>query len=266
MNRRLAIFLLGLALFIPQASALDKPFDHSAFDQLLKKYVNENGDVNYGALKKDPALLKQYLGQLRHIKWMEMREWPREELMALWINAYHAALLRNVVIHYPIKNTHEIPGFWDEDSINVGKRYFGLNKIRADLLLKAYHDPKIHTALSYAAKGGPTFPREAFTGPTIEAQLYKLARLFVNDAVKNSIVPGEKTIKISKLFEWYPADFTLDFGVFENDRNLSAGDFAVLSFLAYYTEDDAKVHYLEEGKYKIKYLSFDWSLNDWETA
>ncbi len=266
MIRRLAILLLGLALFIPRASALDQPFDHSVFDQLLKKFVNENGDVNYAALKKDPALLKQYLKQLRRISWMDMRDWPREELMAFWMNAYHAALIRNIVVHYPLKNTHEVPGFWDEDAINVGKRYFGLNKIRVDILFGSYRDPKIHTALSYAAKGGPTFPREAFTGPTIEGQLYKLARLFVNDASKNIIVPGGRDIKISKLFEWYPGDFTLSFGVFENDRNLSASDFAVLSFLAYYMENDAKVRYLEEGNYKIKYLPFDWSLNDWKTS
>jgi hypothetical protein len=259
-------FLLSLALAAPLVCAEPptKPYDHAAWSQFLKQHVNEQGDVNYGALQKDPALLDAYLKELSALDFLNLQEWPREELMALWINAYHAALIKNVLKYYPIKNVHEAPGFWDEDVLNIGGRLFGLNEIRTRFLLDIYRDPKIHTALSYAAKSGPKLQREAYTGPTVEGQLFQTARHFVNDPDKNQIVPGSKKIHISKIFEWYPKDFEFDFGVFENERGFENQIFAVLSFIAYYLDDEEKIRYLEDSKYKVKYLSFDWTLNDWK--
>jgi hypothetical protein len=261
-----SFFLLLSISLQALAAPPEKPYDHSTWDQFLKKYVNEEGDINYTAVKQDPALLNQYLDQLRQLPWYTLREWPREELMALWINAYHAGLVKNVLKYYPIKNVHEAPGFWEEDVLNVGQRFFSLNEVRTYYLLGAYRDSKIHTYLSYAAKSGPVLSRDALTGPTVEGKLFQAARRFANDSIRNQIKPGEKNIRISKIFEWFPRDFNTSFGVFENDRGLSVDDFAVLSFLAYYLEDDEKVRYLEDEKYKIKYLPFDWSLNDWKTA
>lgn len=266
MKRRLVslLLLLNVLLLVPAEAAPNKPFDHSVWGQFLKQYVNEKGDVHYAAIQKAPALLEQYLKKLKRLKWMDLKEWPREELMALWINAYHAALIKNVLKYYPIKNVHEAPGFWEEDVVNVGKRLFGLNEIRTRFLLGAYRDAKMHTALSYAAKGGPKLSREAFTGPTVDGQLFQATRLFVNDPGKNKITPGEKNVHISKIFEWYPDDFILAFGAFENDRGISPQDYAILSFLAFYLEDEEKVRHLEEENCKVKYLPFDWTLNDWK--
>jgi hypothetical protein len=79
--------LAGLLFLSPQVQAdLEKPFDHSRWDQFLKQFVNEEGDVNYAAVKSDPALLNQYLAQLRHVDWDALSSWPREEQIALWIN------------------------------------------------------------------------------------------------------------------------------------------------------------------------------------
>ncbi|HXV27862.1 MAG TPA: hypothetical protein VD913_02755, partial [bacterium] len=48
----------------------------------------------------------------------------------------------------------------------------------------------------------------------------------------------------------------------ENDLKRSPQQMAVLSFIAHYLEDAKKIEYLEEGRYKIKYLPFDWDLNE----
>ena len=39
---------------------------------------------------------------------------------------------------------------------------------------------------------------------------------------------------------------------------------SVLSFVAYYQDDAERITYLEERRYKIKYLPFDWNLNEWQ--
>jgi len=41
---------------------------------------------------------------------------------------------------------------------------------------------------------------------------------------------------------------------------------SILSFLIYYSEDLQKIEFLEEGRYKIKYMPFDPELNDWIDA
>lgn len=265
-HRFVALFLFAFILITPQAFALTKPYDHSLWDQFLKQYVNDEGQINYAAVQKDPVLLKKYLARIRKIKWRDLQEWPREELVALWLNAYHAGLIKNVIEHYPVKSVHEIPGFWEEDVVNVGKRLFGLGEIRANVLLGNYRDPQMHLALSYAAKSGPELSRDAFTGPTVDGQLFKASRAFVNDANRNQIIPGKKEIRISKIFQWYPKDFNTQYAVYENDRELDPHLYALLSFLAHYLEDEEKLHYLEDARYKVKYLQFDWALNDWKPA
>ena len=108
--------------------------------------------------------------------------------------------------------------------------------------------------------------REAFTGPKVDGQLFLLARKFVNNPVFVDITPGRKKIRLSKIFKWYGKDFKLDFGTPEAFGKFSPTDTAVLSFLAYYLEDEAKGEYLQEANYKIEYPPFDWSLNDQKTS
>lgn len=251
----------------PSAFALEKPYEHSTWDRFLKKFVNEAGELDYQAVKRDPQLLNSYLNQLARIDLRDFRfDWPREEKLALWLNAYHAGVVSAIVKHYPVKSMQSIPGIWDLTFIKVVSKNFSLNDIRNRQLLAVYRDEKIHMALACGAKSCPKFPREAYTGPRVEGQLFLATRAFVNDPDQNRIIPGEKKIWISRLFKWYAADFRLDFGTSEKIRNLSPEEGAVLSFLAHYLEDPRKIEFLEEGDYKIKYPSFDWSLNEWRPA
>lgn len=248
-------------------------FDHSLWDTFLKKYVNEKGDVNYQAVKNDPTLLNDYLTQLMQVTELAMKdEWPREESLAFWLNAYHATLAKLVVEHYPVTTVQQIPSFWDITVVRIqrekdetrGQTPYSLNDIRVKNLMEVYHNEKIHLALSLAAQGGPKFRREAFTGAKVEGQLFLMTREFVNNPANVDIIPGRKKINLSKIFKWYGKDFKLDFGTSEPIGKFSATDSAVLSFLAYYLEDEAKREYLEGARYKIQYPTFDWSLNDWK--
>ncbi len=244
-------------------------FDHSAWDAFLKKNVNEQGEVDYRAITKDPKELNGYLLSLASVDGLAMKTWPREEALAFWLNAYQATLIKEVVENYPVTSVQKIPSFWDIALFHIGKEgplqaRWSLNDIRVANLIGTYHDEKIHLALSVAAKGGPRLMPEAFTGPKVEGQLFLLARKFVADPACVDITPGRKKIRISKIFKWYGKDFKLDFGAPEKRDNFSEDESAVLSFLAYYLEDESKIEYLQDAKYKIEYPPFDWSLNDWK--
>ncbi|MBI3307168.1 MAG: DUF547 domain-containing protein [Candidatus Omnitrophica bacterium] len=251
---------------LPYGYCLDKSFDHSTWDQFLKKFVNENGDVDYSAVKADPALLNEYFRQLEDIDGEDFKaNWPREERMAIFLNAYNAGIIRAITRVYPVPSVQSVPGVWENYDIKIAGHAFSLNNILVDGLIRTFRDEKIHLVLSAGAKSSPRLRAEAFTGPKVEGQLFVAVKEFVNNPKMNQITPGEKKIRISELFKWHAADFLLDFGSREIDERFTNLEMAALSFLAHYLDDEEKVTYLEERNYKIQYLPFDWNLNDWHS-
>ena len=260
--RKLLFIPFLFLLLLPNALAEQKSFDHSLWDQFLKKHVNERGEVDYAAAAKDPGLLNEYLQKLTQLDEAAFKyDWPREEKLALFMNAYHAGVVQMVLKHPNIKSLLDIPGVWDISAVQVGKYYFSLNDLRQRELIGYFRDEKIDTALACGAKSCPALSRDAYGGPQVEGQLFLAAQRFVNDPDRNRIELGEKKLMLSKIFKWYGNDFKLDFASEERDRSFSDAEYAVLSFLANYLKDEKKVQYLEEGKYKIKYMDFDWGLN-----
>jgi len=242
-----------------------KPFDHSLWQQFLDEFVDEQGKIAFAAVKQDSSLLKQYLARLRKIEHTEFYgDWQREEQLALLLNAYHAGLVNLILEQYPIESTQDIPGFWDLPAVLLGMKSLSLNDMRSRELIERFEDEKIHTALSCAAESCPPFPRQAYTGPKVEGQLYVAAKKFVNDPAFIQINPGDKKIFLSRILKWYQSDFTLDFGQFDDEEKgkLTKAEKAVLSFVAYYLGDSQKLRYLEERNYRLDYLPFDWTLND----
>ncbi|MFA6600448.1 MAG: DUF547 domain-containing protein [Candidatus Omnitrophota bacterium] len=264
-----SLVLAGLVLcgpgIRPAAAVLDKPYDHSFLDECLKKFVNSQGEIDFRGLKEKPELLDRYLTQLASLNdplWT--KTWPREEILALWMNAYHAAILKALRDHYPVRFINDIPNVWEMDLIQVGPKYYSLRDIRRQQLLGSFRDEKIHFALSAGVKGGPKMPQEAFTGPRVEGQMFIAVTAFVNDPSEVKIEPGKKkVIRLSKIFEWYSADFVMDFGTGDNDLGMSESDYAIVSFVNHYLTDPEKARFLEDQKVKVKYLPFDWSLSEW---
>jgi len=261
-------FLLFIFLFSGAVSvfALDKPFDHSIWERFLQTYVSADGEVDYLRVQKEPDLLNRYIQSIQDIEKNDFPSWPREEKLALYLNLYHAAVISQIVRHYPVKTIQEIPGVWDLPAVKLGGNIFSLNHLRDNELIGQFRDEKIDAALFFGAKGAPRIRQEAFTGPKVEGQLYLAAREFVNDETRNPIQPGKKHLQISRIFKWYAPNFKLDFGYRDDDDKFSLEENSILAFLAYYLDDRAKIEYLESKRYKIKYLPFDWNLNDWRPA
>jgi hypothetical protein len=265
---KLFCLLLSLLFASPEAFAekATLPFDHSEWDRFLKKYVNEKGELAYARARGDLQLLDLYFEKLRRIPQKEFKFWPREEQLAIFINAYNAAVVKLILKHYPVKTVMNIPGFWDQGAVQIGdgrsRSFYSLNKILNDVLRGRFRDEKILFALSSGAKSSPRLRPEAYVGRRLEGQLYRTVKDFVNDKAKNRIKPGEKKIVLSRLFKWHAKDFLLNWGNFPEDIRWNPEEMAALSFIVHYLDDVEKVKYLQNAKYKITYETFDWSLND----
>lgn len=190
------------------------PVDHSAWDKLLKKHVNDKGFVNYTAFKKDYDELKKYLDMLSASA--PNGKWSKEEQLAYWINAYNAFTVQLILDHYPgistikdIGSKIKIPfvsDAWTVKFITIGGKKMDLNNIEHGIIRKKFDEPRIHFALVCAAKSCPPLRNEAFVAERLDKQLDEQGRDFMNDKGKNNVTKGKA--EISKIMDWYGGDFT----------------------------------------------------------
>ena len=79
----------------------DGIMDHSAYDSLLKKYVDGKGMVDYRAWKvRDVDALDEYLKMIQGVNPARIKE--RNELFAFWINTYNALTIRGMLVSIPL--------------------------------------------------------------------------------------------------------------------------------------------------------------------
>ncbi len=64
-------------------------------------------------------------------------------------------------------------------------------------------------ALVCASKGCPPLLNQAFAPDTLDEQLNARMRAFLANTAMTRIDPRRRTIRISKVFEWYGGDFTV---------------------------------------------------------
>lgn len=196
----LFVLLLSFGLFA------EKP-NHENWSAVLKKYVSEDGKVNYKGLKKDVAKLDAYIGDLK--KNMPESSWTSNEKKAYWINAYNAFTIKLILMKYPltsIKNLDfEGKSAWDHKWIELGGNKMSLNDIENSKLRDGFKDARIHFAINCASFSCPVLLNKAVTAENIEEVLTAQTKRFLADKSRNKIAADK--IQISELFKWYSKDF-----------------------------------------------------------
>jgi len=234
--------------------------DHSAFDRVLKRYVDAQGEVDYAALSQDAdSVLTPYLQMLAAT---DPSNLDREERLAFWINAYNAYTLKLVADHYPVESIRDIkPGAGPSiPKVNspfqlevgaVADTVRSLDDIEHGIIRERFDEPRIHFVLVCAAVSCPRLRQEAYTGAALERQLEDQTMTFLRTDGKNDIPAGAGEIGLSRIFKWYGEDF----GDSTDDLQ---------RYLASYF--DGRVHEkLANAAYDVEYLDYDWSLNDQRT-
>ncbi|WP_243414855.1 DUF547 domain-containing protein [Flagellimonas aquimarina] len=211
--------------------------DHSTWNDLLKKFVDDDGNVDYAGFKKDVASLEAYLKLLSQNA--PSATWSKNEKLAFYINLYNAATVKLIVDNYPIKSIKDIPNRWKKEWISINEKVTSLNDIEHKILRKM-NEPRIHFAINCASYSCPKLLNSAFTEQNLERLLSKATIDFVNDKKRNRFENG--TAQLSKIFRWYKNDFTSNTSLLEY----------INTYLDNPTSKDAKVEYLD----------YDWSLNE----
>ncbi len=241
----LMLFLMGGVSAALSSTWATVTVDHHLFDQLLAKYIN-NERVDYQGMQSEEQKLDQYLALLDAA---DPGQLPADEQFAFYANAYNAYTIKLIVENYPVKSIKDLGSLfktpWKKEFVKIGGQTYTLDTIEHDILRPQFQDPRVHFAVNCAAKDCPPLFPEAFLADRLDEQLDRNTRTFLNDP-ERTYIKGN-TLYVSAIFKWFKEDF-------DNDP---------LNFILKYAEGDFKKALdAQKGNIKIKYLSYDWSLNE----
>lgn len=242
-TRRLALaaaLLLGRAT-VPAVAAPPVAALPQLTSAYLAKFVDENGNVNYGAIKRNPLELKALV---RRYETFDASAATAPDREAFYLNAYNILVINEVVTHYPIQSVQKIPGFFDKNLVTVASEKMTLNDLEAKKLREPFHDPRVHFALVCGDKGCPRLNRQAFVGNQVDFQLTVQARKVLQDPQFTRVNDAAKKVLISEIFKWYEPDF-------------KASGKTGLAYINQFR--DSKTI---PATYLVDYYTYDWALND----
>ena len=215
--------------------------DHSIWNNLLKENVTSTGKVNYKNFKINKNSVSEYLQELK--AHFPGTDWTKEETMAYYINLYNAYTIQFIITKYPVSSPKDVKysgkDIWNLKLVKVGTKTMTLTTV--ENILKKYRDGRIHFAINCGAISCPRLMNKAWTAKTLENDLTRMTKIFINDLSSNII--KEKKIKISKIFEWYHGDFL-------------GSKSSMIDFINIYSKIQIS------HKAKIEYLPYNWKLNE----
>ena len=249
--------------------------EHKAWTALLKKHVvlidgGKASKVRYAGFQQDRSQIKSYLESLSKVAPAEFDGWSKAQRMAFLINAYNAFTVEKILSRYP-----DIRSIWDFGKL-IGNpfrdrfftllgREFSLDAIEHETLRKpgAYDDPRVHYAVNCASIGCPMLREEAYTAARLEAQLEEQARRFLSDRSRNRYDATAGRLEISRIFDWYRADWTSGYRGFEGrSAPIHSHEQYFAGYAALLADAPEQRKLIEERKAPLQFLEYDWRLND----
>ncbi len=229
--------------------------DHASWDQLLQKYVNERGQVNYRgwqASGDDLVALDNYLNTLSRASTGVVAE--RESVLAFWINAYNAVTVKGILREYPtssIRNhTAKLVGYniWKDLILLVGNSGRSLDDIEHQIL-RPLGEPRIHFAIVCASHSCPRLLNRAYTKENLENLLALNTRAFFADPENFRYDAAKRQFQMSSILKWFGEDFGED-------------QAAQLNSIAAWLPKREATQAALNNSVRVSWLKYDWSLND----
>jgi hypothetical protein len=242
----LSIFILLTSGVLANSGWATSTVDHRIYAELLAKYVN-NGQVDYDGFKREESRLDQYLNVLKNIDPVQL---SRNEQFAFYANAYNAWTIKLILSKYPdINSIKELgifkTGPWKKKVVSLKGEKVSLDNIEHKILRPRFKDPRVHFAINCAALSCPPLRSVPYYGDRLDKQLDDATMAFINNS-KRTYLDGN-TLYVSKIFDWFDEDF-------DNDP---------YSYVLKYAKGNFKEELeAKKGKVKVKYLHYDWSLNN----
>ena len=248
---------------------------NEAYDRIFTpELISEEGLVKYSTLKRKRLDVLMARRELKTLNPAVLMTLSRDERIAFWINTYNFCTIELILRHYPIQpkwymiiypdnSIMQIPGGWTKEFFDIQREEYTLQEIEQDFLLKRYKDPRICFALSNASVGGATLRNEPYRAGRLDEQLDDQVKKYLatNKGIRwdkdNSI------LHLSNVFQAHTKTFLVSdkWAAIKKFRKRKDEERIWLNFiLPHLSEED--IRYLETSEFKIKFIEFDWHLNE----
>jgi hypothetical protein len=225
--------------------------------------------VDYTTLKQNQSTLDEVVQTFSQITESDFTNWSTPRQLAFLINAYNIFTLQVIIDHYPIErrwfdfwnpanSIKQIPGVWSTLRWQMSGTQLTLDDIEHNMLRRNYAEPRIHFAVNCAAISCPPLKSEPYVDMRLERQLALATRDFL--ASDNGIRVEDDYLHVSRLFDWYGDDFVGDYANLVEVPG-TVRDRAIAGIIAKYGPSAAS-QVAQSGRAQIRFLPYDWSLND----
>ena len=241
--------------------------DHGDFTRVLDRVV-QMPLVDYQALQDDRAGLDDYIARLGAVSEATLEETSRDEQLAFWINAYNACMLQLVIDHYPIEaggvglfgglrnrvagypdnSVWQIRDVFTRNHCHVAGRDRSQDEIEHEIIRPRFDEPRIHFAVTCAARSCPVLWPLAYEAATLDEELDRAVRHLMAGDEHFRIEPGEPAVlRLNRVLDWYSGDF--------------GGAEGLKAFFAEYLPADQAAVVLRPDT-QVQFFEYDWTLND----
>ena len=243
----------------PEESEARPPFRHDDWQALVGRFATDDG-VDYHNFARVRRLLEGYLSRVSQTRpelWISAGE-----RLALYLNAYNAIAIHQVLLHYPVGSLRDVPLAFARP-YPVGRELHTLNTL-LHAKIRAFGDPRVHAAVVPAARSAPRL--RAYSPVDLDQELdIQLRALLADPARGLHSTDSEQRLDLSPIFRWFAGDFAAP----ERMPDLAVSirgylrPWIALPYLRPYMPPDLAKQGDAEAV-RIKWLPFDWRLNDRE--
>jgi len=284
-------FIIGLWFWNAQAKIdhIDAPlpesfpaqgFSHHTFGLLLKRFVDQQGDIDYEAWKTAPNAhyeLKQYLAAVAKFSPENAPERfaSEQDALAYWIYSYNALVIHSILENWPLKSVTDIKaplevikglGFFYKQQFIIGGKAYNLYHLEQQKMVHAKADPRLHFVLNCGSASCPPMRPELPVGVDLAPFLQQAAVEFINDPDNVRIKDKSQALEVSKIFSWYIDDFAavspLSLAT-KADKRLPtpSKERALISYIQQFASAPLNEQIERTSSQPLEYIEYDWSLN-----
>jgi uncharacterized protein DUF547 len=249
----LLLALAGCAVNVPApktaaatagAAAPDDASVQKGWANVLSRYVDESGKIDFLALSKDRAELDAYVAWIVRVSPANTpNAFPTKDAkLAYYINAYNALAMYNVLESGMPKDLNAVKvRFFYRNKLGIGGEKMSLYDLE-NKIIRPMGDPRVHFALNCMVRGCPRLPREPFRADQLDLELQATAQYFLNEPRNVEIQADKQTVRFSQILQFYTEDFL------KKSPSL-------IAYANGYRESK-----IPEG-YKVDFIPYDWILN-----
>jgi len=261
------------AVIISNESALpanfpEDTFSHQTFADLLTRFVNDQGNVDYQAWFEDKTAIQrlhQYLAAVA--KFSPENDQPRfkdkNDRLGYWVYSYNAQVIRSILDNWPLSSVTDLKapveiiqglGFFYKRKFIFGGKEYSLYQIENGKIFDGDGDPRVHFILNCGSESCPVLRPQLPLGDALEPFLVRSAQEFIEKEKNVKIDHKNRTLSLSTIFKWYKDDFL-------NAVEKTNGNVTLADYLRSISSDSFLDQLANIDDYEINFIVYNWELN-----